>query len=135
MLSSQKFCKPVEANSIAEISHGECVCNHYTSRLPDSRLEKIILGVATVVEQDRQHLWSTGRQVPSPAWHSGLTIQCCRRCSIGWHCGSTLIPGPYAAGQPKKKRGKKKKKVVVRYLLAHHWLKIRECSLHLSDRK
>ena len=31
--------------------------------------------------------------VQSPAWHSGLRIQCCCSCGIGHSCDLDLIPG------------------------------------------
>ena len=57
-----------------------------------------------MVQRDWQHLGSTGTQVQSQAWHSGLRIQCCS----GRNCGSDLFPGlgtPYVA---KKKKGGEK---------------------------
>ena len=48
-----------------------------------------------------------GRTFDSPAWHSGLRIQPCYRCCIGYNCGSDQIPGPgtsYALGGQKKKK-------------------------------
>ena len=35
------------------------------------------IGVPTVGQLDRQHLYSSETQVPSPAQHSGLRTQCC----------------------------------------------------------
>ena len=43
-----------------------------------------------MVQQDRQHLGSTGIQVQSPAWHSGLEIQHCCSSGLGQDCGSGL---------------------------------------------
>ena len=58
-----------------------------------------------MVQQDLRYLSSTGTQVLSLAWQSGLRIW------LGCSYGSDLIPGPgtppYAVGQPKKKKEKK----------------------------
>jgi len=69
--------------------------------------------VPVMVQADRWRLRSTGTQVRSPARHSGFRIQHCHSCSLGYNCGSDLIPGqgtPYALGQPKKRGGKYCKK-------------------------
>lgn len=63
-------------------------------------------GISTVVQLDRQYLWSTGMQVRSPAWHSVLKIWPCQSCCVGYNCGLDLIPRlgtPYIAGWPKNK--------------------------------
>ena len=57
-----------------------------------------------MAQWDLQHLGSTGTQVQSPAWHSGVRIQHCHSNGLGLNCGSDLIPGlgtPYALGWPK----------------------------------
>lgn len=54
-----------------------------------------------VAQLDRQPLRSSGSRVQSPAWPSGLGIQCCRGCSIIWDCRWDQTPGlgaPYVAG-------------------------------------
>ena len=56
---------------------------------------------------DWKHLLSTGMQVQSLAWHSGLRIQDCHSCGIGGNWISDLISGlgtPYAMRQPKKEK-------------------------------
>ena len=66
-------------------------------------------GVPAVTQRDWQHLGSSGTQVRSPAWHSGLRIQHCHSCDLGPDRGLDLIPGlgtPYAAGQLKKEKKK-----------------------------
>ena len=57
-----------------------------------------------MAQQDWGHHWSTGIQVRTPAWHSGLRIPSCTPTASG------LIPAvgtPYAAGQLKKKKKSK----------------------------
>ena len=52
---------------------------------------------------------STGTQVQSLAQHSGSRIWQSSSCSLGYNCGSDLIPGPgtpYAVRWPKKKKQK-----------------------------
>ena len=51
-------------------------------------------GVPAVAQPDGQHLGSTGTQVRSPAWNSGLRIPECSSGGLGHSCGSDLIPGP-----------------------------------------
>ena len=56
------------------------------------------------------HLGSTGTQVGSLTWHSGLRIQHWRGHGLGRDCGLDLIPGwgaPYATRQPKMKTKQK----------------------------
>ena len=58
-----------------------------------------------LVQQDPWCLGSTGTQVGSCPWLSGLRIRHCHSCSVGGNYGSDLIPGPgnqCAVGQPKK---------------------------------
>ena len=66
-------------------------------------------GVPAVAQWDPWHLGSTGTQVLSPAWHSGLRILRCQSCGVGHNCGSDLIPGPGTqyAPQAARKEGKK----------------------------
>ena len=78
--------------------------------LKKQKINKIFLRVPTVVQWDQWHLGSSGMQVGSPAWHSGLGIQCCHSCGLGHNCSSDMNTGlrtPYAVGQPKKKERKK----------------------------
>ena len=82
-------------------------------------IEKGKTGIPTVVQLDRQGLWSTRAQVRSPAQHSRVKdpalqqLQHCHSCSGGHNFGLDLIPGPatpYTTGQKEKKKKKKKKK-------------------------
>ena len=62
------------------------------------------MGVPAVAHRGRPHLGSTGIQVQSPAWPSGLGIRHCHSYGLGQDCGLDLIPGPgtpYGLGQPK----------------------------------
>ena len=43
-----------------------------------------------MVQWDWWCLRSTGTQVPSLAWHSGLSTWCCCSCGLGHNCGSDL---------------------------------------------
>ena len=55
-----------------------------------------------MAQLDWQHLCSTGMQVRSLAWHSGLRIRRCHICGLVYNSGSDLIPGPgtpYAMGR------------------------------------
>ena len=64
-----------------------------------------------MAQWDQEPLGSTGTQVQSPAWYSGLRTPSCRSCGLGHSYGSHLIPGlgtPCASGLPKKKKKKKK---------------------------
>ena len=68
-----------------------------------------MLGAPAVARQSWQRLWRAGMQVRSLARHSGLRIQHCLSCSLGWNCGLDLISGPgtpYAVGQTKNKQKK-----------------------------
>ena len=63
-----------------------------------------------MIQQDLQHLGSTGLQVRSLAEHSGLRIQHCCSCSLGGSCGLNLILAwelriPWG-GQKKQKKTK-----------------------------
>jgi len=61
-------------------------------------------GVPAVVQRDWWHLGSHWDAGSSPAWHSGLDIQCCLSFGTGRDHGSNRIPGPgapYASGWPK----------------------------------
>ena len=61
----------------------------YPERLQDGGIKfDKWLGVPAVAQQDWWHLGSAGKQVPSPAWRSGLRIRPCHSC------GSGLSPGP-----------------------------------------
>lgn len=72
--------------------------------------------VPAVAQWDQRPLRKAETQVQSPAWHSGLRIQCCRSCSFGSNCGLDLILGlgnSHATGRPKtnkKKESERKKK-------------------------
>ena len=66
---------------------------------------------------DWQHLGSTGTQVRSLAWHSGLRIWCCCSCSLCCSGGSNLIPGlelhmPWGSQKEKKKKKRKEYGIV-----------------------
>ena len=77
------------------------------------RLKVEVKGAPTVVQWDQRCLGSTGMQVRSLAWHSGLRIQCCHSCGLGQDLSLDLIPGlgtPYAAGVTKKRKKKKERK-------------------------
>ena len=68
------------------------------------------LGVSPVAQENRQHLGSTGTQVPSPPWCNELRIQHCHSCGLGYNCSFDLTPGPgtpCATGQPKKRKKRK----------------------------
>ena len=65
-----------------------------------------------MIQQDLQHLGSTGLQVRSLAEHSGLRIQHRCSCSLGGSCGLNLILAwelrmPWG-GQKKTKENKTK---------------------------
>ena len=77
-----------------------CVMLKKSSNIPSN------LGVPTVLQQDRQHFWSAGRQVWSLVPARGLRIWHRCTCSLGHNFSSDLIPGPetpYAMGEPKRK--------------------------------
>ena len=62
------------------------------------------VGVPTVVQQDQQHLWSTGTWVWSIARHSRLGIWHCYSCSIGiWSLAWELICHRVTKSEKKKK--------------------------------
>ena len=44
-------------------------------------------GVLTVAQQDWWHLENAGKQVQSPAQHSGSRTWHCHNCSLGQDCG------------------------------------------------
>ena len=70
-------------------------------------MSRLKIGIPAVVQQDLGCLWSSGMQVQSPAWHGGLSIQCCCNCSIDHNCGLDLILGqeaPYASGGQERKK-------------------------------
>lgn len=70
--------------------------------------KKVFLGSSRCGTTQQWHLWSTGTQVRSPAWHSGLRVQRCHSFGLGHSYDPDLIPGPgtaYATGHgtPTKK--------------------------------
>ena len=75
---------------------------------------------------NRRRLGSSETQIQSLAQPSGLRIQRCCSCSLGWDCGLDLIPHPgtpYAMGQPNKNKNAKKSptvsKALCMYILAY----------------
>lgn len=71
--------------------------------------KKVFLGSSRCGTTQQWHLWSTGTQVRSPAWHSGLRVQRCHSFGLGHSYDPDLIPGPgtaYATGHgtPTKKK-------------------------------
>ena len=76
-------------------------------------------GVPAMAQRDLWHLWSSGAQVRSLAWHSGLRILSCCSCPIGCNRGPDLTPGTEMPYVPRaaKKRGKKKKRLEVCILI------------------
>ena len=76
-------------------------------------LKRDFYGVPTVAHWDQRHLGSTGTQVQSLAWHSGLRIRRCRSCGLVCSCSLDLITGPgtpYAEGSLKRKKKKKRER-------------------------
>ena len=74
-------------------------------------MQKLPSGVPAVVQGGWWLLWSLGRHVRSPTWHSELRIHHCLSCGLGWNCVSGLIPGPelhMLQGSQKKEKKKKK---------------------------
>lgn len=74
--------------------------------------------VRTVANGDIRHLGSTGTQVPSQVWCSGLRIWHCSYCSLGCNCGSVdqpdLIPG-LELQMPRGGKKKKKVRILLKY--------------------
>ena len=99
-----RLINPTPSNMCQSLSH-ELLLSFLSVILACIRLKKkIASGVPAVVPQGWWHLESAGKQVQSPAWHSGLRIQHCRSCGLGHDCSLDLIPGlgtPYASGRPK----------------------------------
>ena len=64
-------------------------------KIEDTNQSKMLwTGVPAMAQQDQRYFWSSGMQVWSLAWHSGLRLQHCHTCSIDHSCSSDLIPGP-----------------------------------------
>ena len=88
------------------------------------------LGVPTVVQWDRQHIWSPGTHIWSPgmqiqslAQQSGLGIQCCCSCGVGHNCSSIRsLAQELHMPQGGKKQKQKPKENHKGDLYAHPWV-------------
>ena len=79
-------------------------------------------GIPTVGQWNQWCLWSSGMQVQSPAWHSGLRIWHCCSFSLILNSSLDLIPGPGSAcaeGWPKMKT-KQQKKIHLYHFFRYH---------------
>ena len=79
-----------------------------------------------MVQWDRWHLWSAGKQrlIPGPAWWVKDEALVQLQCRL--HCSLDLIPGLETpcvwrgGGKKEKKKKKKKKKIVIENLTVSH---------------
>ena len=84
----------------------------------------IISGAPAVTQRDWCHLESTGMQVRSLAWHSGLRIWHCHSCDLGQDCGLGLTPGlgaSYAMDGQKWKKNRQTKNIFFSFLRPPLW--------------
>ena len=84
--------------------------NHFAVYLKHCKstiLQILKKGDPTAVQPDQPHLWSSGMQAQSLAWHSGLRVWHYCSCCVGCNYGSHLIPVqgiPCAVGRPQGKK-------------------------------